>query len=204
MGNLHMTQFLGIVIFLVFYGSYFFKMYTEKKRGISVSRMALGVKSAETRIIETFLIFITYGTAIVQALSVIFYDKWELLFVMDSSSAGEAGIILAGALTGVTGIVFFVLAMRQMKDNWRAGIDESQSTSMVTDGIYKISRNPAFVGFDLFYIGYGILFSNGLMLLFTILAVLTLHMQIKEEEKYMEKRYGSTYQEYRKRVRRYL
>lgn len=198
------VRILGIILFMIFYGSYFFKMYTEKKRGVSVSRMALGDKPAGTRIIELFLLFITYGIAIVQALSVIFYDRWERLLVMDGSRAGEACIILAGVLIGGTGIAFFIMAMRQMEDNWRAGIDESQNTFMVTDGIYKMSRNPAFVGFDLFYIGYGILFSNGLMLLFTLLAVFTLHMQIKEEEKYMAKRYGTAYQEYRERVRRYL
>lgn len=47
-------------------------------------------------------------------------------------------------------------------------------------------------------------FSNGLMLLFAVLAIFTLHMQIKEEEKYMEKRYGGAYRAYKEKVRRYL
>ena len=40
-----------------------------------------------------------------------------------------------------------------MRDFWRAGIPETDKTELVTEGIYQISRNPAFLGFDLLYIG---------------------------------------------------
>lgn len=40
-----------------------------------------------------------------------------------------------------------------MRDSWRAGISETDKTELVTEGIYQISRNPAFLGFDLLYIG---------------------------------------------------
>ncbi len=40
-----------------------------------------------------------------------------------------------------------------MKDSWRAGIPDSDKTELVTTGIYKYSRNPAFLGFDLQYMG---------------------------------------------------
>ena len=40
-----------------------------------------------------------------------------------------------------------------MRDFWRAGISETDKTELVTEGIYQISRNPAFLGFDLLYIG---------------------------------------------------
>ena len=40
-----------------------------------------------------------------------------------------------------------------MRDSWRAGIFETDKTKLVTEGIYQISRNPAFLGFDLLIIG---------------------------------------------------
>jgi protein-S-isoprenylcysteine O-methyltransferase Ste14 len=40
-----------------------------------------------------------------------------------------------------------------MKDSWKAGISEIDKTELVTEGIYQISRNPVFLGFNLLYIG---------------------------------------------------
>lgn len=169
------VQWIGLFLWLVFYAGYVGKAFIEKKRGITVSCMVKGRKPAGTRAVEIFLTLITFSMA----------------------------AVIAGTITALAGIVFFILAMQQMKGNWRAGIDESQNTSFVTEGIYGISRNPAFAGFDLFYIGYGILFSNSLQLLFVLLGVFTLHMQIKEEEKHMEKKYGRMYLDYKNRVGRY-
>lgn len=191
------TQIAGIILFLFFYGSYVLKAVMEKRRGITVGRMTLGEKPAVTRVIEVFLVTFTCGIAAVQIISIFFFDKWERL--LTQSIFVFVGVLLAGS-----GIVFFILAMRQMKDNWRAGIDEGQETALVTDGIYKISRNPAFVGFDLFYIGFSMIFSNGLMILIALLTMFTFHFQIKEEEKYMQKKFGKQYEAYRSQVRRYL
>ncbi len=55
------------------------------------------------------------------------------------------------------GVLAFIVSVTQMKENWRAGVQKEEKTSLVTTGIYSISRNPAFLGFDLMYIG--ILFS---------------------------------------------
>ena len=40
-----------------------------------------------------------------------------------------------------------------MKDSWQAGIPDKDKTELVTTGIYRFSRNPAFLGFDLMYVG---------------------------------------------------
>lgn len=45
--------------------------------------------------------------------------------------------------------VIFIVAMWTMQDSWRVGIAEKDSTALVTRGIYQVSRNPAFLGFDL-------------------------------------------------------
>ncbi|WMC93540.1 methyltransferase family protein [Kineothrix sp. MB12-C1] len=198
------VQMIGFILWIVFYGSYFVKIYKEKKQGISVNRMARGIKSLATKIVEVFLIVITYAMAVVQLLSLMFYGKWALVFQREGVLVTSPVSTVIGTIIAVLGIIFFVTAMREMRDNWRAGIDESQETDFVTEGIYKISRNPAFVGFDLFYIGYGIIFSNGLQVLFVLLGLMTLHMQIRQEEKYMEKKHAGSYLAYRKRVRRYL
>ena len=199
-----MVQVCGPGLWVVFYGSYFIKTYSESKKGIAVNRLGIGEKSLKTRMIEVFLIFFSYGTAAVQLLSVLFYTRWERLLEDGGNGGLPIGICLAGVAFAVVGTVFFLMAMGEMKENWRAGIDEGQHLSLVSGGVYRISRNPAFVGFDLLYIGFCILFSNGFMLLFAVLGIFTLHLKIKEEEKYMEKRHGDKYKEYQRKTRRYL
>ena len=91
-----------------------------------------------------------------------------------------------------------------MRDSWRAGIPEHDKTEMVTTGIYSISRNPAFLGFDLVYLGFLLMFFNPVLLVFTIFAVVMLHLQILQEEKFMADTFGSEYEKYRKHVFRYI
>ena len=91
-----------------------------------------------------------------------------------------------------------------MKDSWRAGIPEKDKTKLVTKGIYKISRNPAFLGFDLMYIGILLIFFNYGLLLFTVYVIMMLHLQVLQEEKYMEKTFGNEYLQYKNKVFRYI
>lgn len=91
-----------------------------------------------------------------------------------------------------------------MQDNWRAGIAEDDKTQIVTKGIYKISRNPAFLGFDFMYIGILLAFANALCLVVTLLTMLLLHFQILEEERFLIKAFGQDYTEYKQNTGRYL
>ena len=91
-----------------------------------------------------------------------------------------------------------------MKDNWRAGIPDKDKTELVTDGIDAYSRHPAFLGFDLQYIGVLLMYFNVLTVIFTLFAVLMLHLQIMEEERYLRVTFGREYMDYCKRVYRYL
>ena len=105
---------------------------------------------------------------------------------------------------GMLGDAVFLLSVLCMKDSWRAGIPEKDKTEIVTNGIYKISRNPAFLGFDLMYLGIFLMYCNPLTGLFSLFAVIMLHLQILQEEKYLEATFGTTYLEYKKHVMRYL
>lgn len=103
-----------------------------------------------------------------------------------------------------TGVAFFIAGMLTMKGSWRAGIPEKRETALVKEGIYRISRNPAFVGFDLMYVGILAMFPNLWHLAAVILTVLLFHRQILGEERFLESAFGEEYLAYRRNVRRYL
>ena len=90
-------------------------------------------------------------------------------------------------------------------DSWRAGVPKTDKTELVTSGIYQISRNPAFLGFDLLYIGTLLMFFNWILCFLTVFAVIMYHLQIVNvEEDFLFATFGNEYLQYKKKVCRYI
>ena len=89
------------------------------------------------------------------------------------------------------GNLIFLISVLCMKDSWRAGIPDSDKTALVTGGIYRFSRNPAFLGFYLQYIGVMLMYCNLLTAGFTVFAITMLHLQILQEERYLTATFGT-------------
>ena len=110
-----------------------------------------------------------------------------------------------GAAVGSTGILLFFLSVTTMGDSWRAGVSAGEKTSLVTRGVYSISRNPAFLAFDLAYLGLLLMFFRWWLLALSLFAMVMLHLQIVlVEEPFLPKVFGADYEAYRSRVCRYL
>lgn len=79
------------------------------------------------------------------------------------------------------------------------------TTSLITSGFYRWSRNPIYVGFCLFNIGIGIS-TDSLWILLTFIpgAVLVYYIAIAREEVYLEQKFGQEYLDYKARVRRWI
>ncbi len=108
----------------------------------------------------------------------------------------------AAVLAGTTLMRSFVQAFR------RAGtpLDPYKpSATMVTDGPYRLSRNPGYLGMTVTYVGITLLADapGALAPLPIALAVLD-HGVIVREEQYLERRFGPSYLEYKQRVRRWI
>lgn len=183
----------GTAILLAFYGCYFFKMIAQRKRGIVTDQMGKGktgfVRTVEcTMRVATVIVPITEVISI--ALGISHLPTWARII---------------GVVIGIAGVVVFVTAVLTMRDNWRAGVSETDKTEIVTNGIFSISRNPAFLGFDLVYLGILLMFFNPILLVLSGFAALMLHLQIVNvEENHMLIAFGDDYLKYKKRVWRYF
>ncbi|CDD35638.1 putative uncharacterized protein [Roseburia sp. CAG:309] len=135
----------------------------------------------------------TLCVPIVQVISII--SGWNYM---------PANARFTGFLIAMLGNIIFLISILCMKDSWRAGIPEKDKTRLVTRGIYQYSRNPAFLGFDLQYIGVFFMYCNPLTVVSSVFAMTMLHLQILQEERYLEREFGEEYQEYKSRVFRYL
>ncbi|MDH5476002.1 MAG: isoprenylcysteine carboxylmethyltransferase family protein [Cyclobacteriaceae bacterium] len=113
-------------------------------------------------------------------------------------------INLVGLIFVSAGFVLGILALIAMKNSWRVGIKYDQKTDLVTTGIYRISRNPYFLSYDILILGYILIFPSLIMLAFYIALVIIFHTMILEEEKYLLNVHGKDYINYKKKVNRYL
>ena len=189
---------LSSLLLLCFYGTYFFRQFRLSRKGIKTNRLAKGAKSQRTILIETALLICTYLTAGLQLLS-IFLSSY-LLPIMTFLYIRVLGLMILAF-----GVIFFLLAITTMQDNWRAGIDEDEKQiTMVTHGIYRYSRNPAFVGFDLLYLGSVLVYPNIIICIATLITCFLLHLQILEEERFLPTIFGEKYILYKQNTPRYF
>lgn len=183
----------SILILMAFYLIYIGKMLLQKKQGIQTDQIAKREKRDKIFYTELLMKIATYSVVMAEVVSI---------FVIESDL--PIGIMIAGVLLGIAGDLIFAVAVVTMRDSWRAGIAEEDNREMITSGIYKISRNPAFLGFDCVYLGILLLFFNWILLFFSVFAAVMLHLQILQEEKYLPVAFGEEYISYKKHVCRYL
>jgi protein-S-isoprenylcysteine O-methyltransferase Ste14 len=112
-------------------------------------------------------------------------------------------ILLAacGFLTSVSGVVSFWLAKTTVNPT-----RPLSSTSLVNSGVFKLTRNPMYLGLLVVLIGWAIFLSNPLAaLLFLPAYVLYIdRFQIAPEERALTSLFGQDYVAYQTRVRRWL
>lgn len=186
-------KLFGITILVIFYSVYLGKMMLQKRKGIQTDQIAKGKQKDRVFYTELILKIATYAVVAVQVVS-IFAAKPQL----------PQALIVSGIVLGVAGTFLFALSVITMKDSWRAGLAENDETEMITNGIYALSRNPAFLGFDCVYVGFVLMFFNVPLLLFSVFAMVMLHLQILQEEQYLIRIFGDTYLHYKSKVCRYF
>lgn len=187
------TQVAIILVMVAFYTAYFLKAIQQRREGISTIILGKGNKPQREKNIEVAIKTLSFTMPVVELAS-IFWNLMALPSWWQWIGVGVASL----------GVVFFCAGMLTMKDSWRAGIPEKKETSLVTTGIYRFSRNPAFVGFDLLYLGILIAFPNAWHACFAGASIYVFHLQILSEENYLARTFGEEYAEYKSRVRRYL
>ncbi|NOQ25445.1 MAG: DUF1295 domain-containing protein [Bacteroidales bacterium] len=103
----------------------------------------------------------------------------------------------------ITGFVITILSFFNLGNSTSLGLP-SEKTSLKTYGLYKYSRNPMYVGFNLITISSMIYSLNIPIVILGIYSIVVYHLIIKGEESYLLNRFGEEYQIYMRKVRRYI
>jgi len=121
-------------------------------------------------------------------------------FVLPARRTIAACVALAGVLIAVVGVVAFRRAGTTVTP-----LQPERASTLVTSGIYKITRNPMYLGMLIVLTAWALSLSNALA--FLVLPGFVLYMnrfQIRPEERALESLFGADFVAYRSRVRRWL
>ena len=122
------------------------------------------------------------------------------------SLAPELRIMMVGLLA-VAGLAFDVLgllAFRAMRTTINP-LDPGSATALTTGGVYRITRNPMYLGMVLFLLAWTVHLSALLPLAGVLLFMLYItRFQIQPEERALSGIFGEAYAGYTARVRRWL
>jgi protein-S-isoprenylcysteine O-methyltransferase Ste14 len=110
-----------------------------------------------------------------------------------------------GALLFLGGLSLGFPALRGMLSSSTSPNPHRPTTALVFNGTYRVTRNPMYLSMLILYAGISIFFQNPwFILLLPILALLFTNWVIIPEEKYLEKKFGAEYLDFKARVRRWI
>ena len=112
------------------------------------------------------------------------------------------------AWIGVTfcfaGLLLLLWSLVSFGQSFRVGIDTDHSDTLMTTGVFALSRNPIYVAFAAILLGQFLIFPNWILLAYIGAGTWLFHRQVLREEAFLRTHYGQEYLEYCNRVRRYL
>jgi len=109
-------------------------------------------------------------------------------------------LVAIGAIFDLSGLVTFLRAKTTVNP-----MKPHASSALVTTGIYKITRNPMYVGLVFILSGWCIYLNSPAALIGVAGFILYIHaLQILPEERMLITLFGEEYIEYQSRVRRWL
>ena len=123
-----------------------------------------------------------------------------LAFVLTTSNLLAVGLAAIGFIVAISGVVAFRRARTTLNPT-----RPEASSSLVSWGIYKITRNPMYLGLLLVLTAWAIFLSNWIAFLFLPAFVVYMNrFQIVPEEKALTALFARDFVAYQSRVRRWL
>lgn len=120
--------------------------------------------------------------------------------VIPGWSVGTAIFLLTGVVISGLGVVAFRRARTTVNP-----MKPGTASVLVAGGIYRLTRNPMYLGFLVALLGWGVWLAN--VVAFLLLPAFVCYMnrfQIVPEERALRERFGESFVVYQGRVRRWL
>ncbi len=199
---MQITDFISLILFITFGLSYILKLVIlNKNNKIRANVLAKGKKDFSIYFTELFVRTSSMLWLLTWIFEIVFHNKISRI---TDNFFKSMYVTYTGLLITALGAGVFILAIVFMKTSWRVGIDKNTQTTLITNGIYKFSRNPAFVGFNLMFLGVFLTYSNFITFGIWFINMIAFHLLILQEEKHLLSAFGEDYVKYKRSVPRYF
>ena len=112
---------------------------------------------------------------------------------------------IVGSVFFIIALFFSVRSLRQFFKSKNTLVLIKPASSLQTDGVYNISRNPMYVALTILYLAVTCFIGNWWnIILLPLLLLIVQEYIIKREEKYLDRQFGRQYKRYKLKVRRWL
>ncbi len=116
-----------------------------------------------------------------------------------------AARFVAGGVLVAAGLGFMLLAIGLFRETGQDPAPWKNSPELVAKGVYQWTRNPMYLGMGLIQAGLGVLFATmWVVALVPVTWLVIYYIAIRHEEAYLEQKFGASYADYKKAVRRWL
>ncbi|MDO9578054.1 MAG: isoprenylcysteine carboxylmethyltransferase family protein [Candidatus Cloacimonadales bacterium] len=136
------------------------------------------------------------------------YTTWiifilTVLQVLDFNAHSIIILKFASYSLFLIGLIFTIISLINLGNSTSLGLP-SESTTFKTNGLYKISRNPMYLGFNCFTLAAIFLTLNVTVIIMGIYSLVVYHFIILAEEEFLEQRFQKDYLKYKNKIRRYF
>jgi protein-S-isoprenylcysteine O-methyltransferase Ste14 len=148
-------------------------------------------------------VFDNIGVVVVGLAVAFIGTRLDLLFgIPDFSSTLSKSL---GSLLLIAGFLLRVWTTFYFYQKRMKVISLSPQRTLITSGPYRLSRNPLYLGGNVFvFLGAALLLGSPAAVFITIVHLPLVNLLIRREESQLERDFGKEWLEYRKRVRRWL
>ncbi len=113
-------------------------------------------------------------------------------------------VVLVGNILLTAGFLFTVATHFSLGRDWRSGIDPRGPEKLKTDGVYRFSRNPMFLGVATAQVGFLLAMPSVFSGVCLLVGLYALYSQTVAEEAHLLKSFPQDYRRYANQVRRWL
>lgn len=118
--------------------------------------------------------------------------------------AGRTGLAIGLGIVGTIIAWLGVVCFRQARTTVNP-MKPDASSSLVQSGIYRVTRNPMYLGFLFWLMGWAVFLGHLTTFVFLPLFVLYMNaFQIRPEERALSRLFGREFEAYQRKVRRWL
>lgn len=188
-----MQAYFAVLTILLMMGMVLTRVFMLRRRGIQA--MKFGETDKTDFLLPPFALFYFY---------LIFANAFHLPTVSAQEFFQSEIIAWVGVIFCLLGLSLLLWSLISFGKSFRVGIDTEHPDTLITSGVFAVSRNPIYVAFAFILVGQFLIFSNWILLIYTVAGFWLFNRQVLREEEFLKKHYGQEYIEYCKQVRRYL